>query len=925
MVSLYNSEKLRPFFGDEQLWGGKAWQLIKLRSFGLPVPPFLALGADLMTEILAANGRQADFRNLIDQLADTQAAHAHIASRIQTLLTELQFPETVIRQLTAELAIGELASGQSFAVRSSAIGEDGAATSFAGQMSSFLFRQGVDDILNAIKHCWASAFSERILAYRQQHQLFDQIGQVGVLVQVMVDGDVSGVMFTANPIAGYRDEYVISASYGLCEGVVSGQCDVDEFHVQYPTGEIRRECRVKTQKVVADPSSPEGVRLAAVENRFRNRPALTEEQIQELFRLGLTVAAEEKRPQDIEWTFAGGRLYLLQARPVTTLAASADPRDPLIVWDNSNIQESYCGVTLPLTFSFALRAYRDVYTTLCRVLRVPGQRMKALRPVVENMLGLVQGRVYYNINNWYRLLGILPGFNKNKADMEKMMGLEDPVDFIEDTQKTFVQKLMALPRMLLTLTVLLAKFQRMDRLVERFDEQFHAVYRGTDRHHLHHWSVPQLLNRFQAIYDQLTRGWDTPLVNDFYVMMMSGRVRRYLADLGYDEPDQMINNLLSGEKDLASVEPTKRILALADQVRADRELSQAFDDYTDQRLHQVLRTSFPDFYAAVAQFLEDFGDRSMGELKLESITMRQDPGFLYAMIRNFLAQDGWTYRDFEQREQEIRAQAEDDIERRHRDLGKHWRWWRFMKTVDKLRKAIRFREHMRFARTRCFGLVRDIFLEIGQQLAQADMLDEQRDIFYLSLAEIEAMTNGTSVQTDLKTLIAGRKKEYAGYESLDTAHHFSTRGLVYVHNSFEYDGARQIEIDPLAKVLQGTGCQSGIVEGAVRKVASPQDNLDLRGQILCAMRTDPGWTPLFPSAKGILVERGSTLSHSAVVARELGIPAVVGIPGLTKILADGDRVRMNGQTGQVEIQERVTDQSEAPTPHQETIQREVIT
>ena len=201
-------------------------------------------------------------------------------------------------------------------------------------------------------------------------------------------------------------------------------------------------------------------------------------------------------------------------------------------------------------------------------------------------------------------------------------------------------------------------------------------------------------------------------------------------------------------------------------------------------------------------------------------------------------------------------------------------------------------------RTKIFGLMRDVYLEIGNQLAFYGIIDEARDVFYLTVEEIEAYVDGRSVQSKFRPLVASRKEEFSSYEKEELPHHFTTCGPVYHHNRYEYKNREEVRAD--AEELKGIGCYPGRVEQKVKLIFSPHDELNLNGQILCTVRTDPGWAPLFPTAGGILVERGSTLSHSAVVARELGIPAIVNIPGLTKILVDGERVRMDGATGVIQ-------------------------
>ena len=225
------------------------------------------------------------------------------------------------------------------------------------------------------------------------------------------------------------------------------------------------------------------------------------------------------------------------------------------------------------------------------------------------------------------------------------------------------------------------------------------------------------------------------------------------------------------------------------------------------------------------------------------------------------------------------------------------RW--FKKNLGNLRNAIKNRENMRMNRSRMFGLFRDIYVEMGRQFEMYDILDSARDVFYLTTDELDHYFNGVCIQTDFKSLVAGRKKEYDNYPEDDAPHHFETRGMIYHHTDYIYQGS--IKVDTDANTLQGIGCYPGKVTEKVRLILSPDEEKSLDGRILCTRRTDPGWAPLFPSAGGILVERGSTLSHSAVVARELGIPAVVNVPGVTKILRDGDCITLDGGKGTIEI------------------------
>ena len=220
----------------------------------------------------------------------------------------------------------------------------------------------------------------------------------------------------------------------------------------------------------------------------------------------------------------------------------------------------------------------------------------------------------------------------------------------------------------------------------------------------------------------------------------------------------------------------------------------------------------------------------------------------------------------------------------------------FKSLLKKTRKGVKYRENMRLIRTRVFGLSRDLYLEIGRQLETYGKIDDSRDIFFLTLDELEKYRMGRSVQTNLKSIISSRKIEYKTYEENEPSYHFHTSGPVYLSDDYKYPYKRDISTD-----LKGLGCYPGVVEEEVCLMSNPEELTNIKGKIHCTVRTDPGWAPIFPMIKGLIVERGSMLSHSAVIARELGIPTIVGITDITKKLKTGQRIKMDGELGTVDI------------------------
>ncbi len=871
--------------------GGKGAGLRRLEQAGARVPPFFVVSPALLASHLERAevvGRvEAELAALDVVDSPSLATITEAAGRLQALVTGAPVGED-LRSLLAE-ALPELGDGP-FAVRSSMIGEDSAERSFAGQLDSFLYRRGADQVAEAVRACWASAFGPRVLAYLQRDGAV-ALPRVAVVVQTMVRGQVSGVLFTAHPVTGRRDHALLTAAWGLGEGVVSGACNTDEFVWQHGGGEIEATIVDKDVQLLPAPDGQPGTVEAPVPEEQRSVRCLDAAQVAEICSEALRVAEAFGAPQDIEWTVADGVLWLLQARPITALPVPDNTDGPEVVFDNSNIQESYCGVTTPLTFSFAQAAYASVYEQTMRAVRLPEPVIAAHRPMLRNLLGLIRGRVYYNINNWYRGLLLLPSFGRNKADMEAMMGLTDPVDLVQDERLTFGQKLGRLPGMLRTMVALLRQFGALKRSIPVFLADFDRAWRSTDRARLPTATFSQLMAMLDQLRTEMLENWHVPIINDFYVMMTSGKLRRLLGD----ELAELYVPLMSGEEGIESTEPTRSLMRLARDARAQPELAARLREGDPLEVLAALSDGFPAFSARIGDWIERYGDRCMGELKLETISLREDPSFVVRVLRSYLARPDLDPDALARRERELRDEAE---AKARSALGFAARM-RLGKALRKARQAVKNRENMRLARTRMFGLYRDVYRALGDRLHEAGRLEQPRDVFYLTTEDVLAYHEGRCVNADLAAVVRARRAEFAAYEVQDLPHQFQTRGPVYHGNAYRGPRADEpAQVD--ARTLRGIGCYPGIVEAPLRVLLGPGEDLDLDGRILCTVRTDPGWAPLFPAAAGILVERGSTLSHSAVVARELGIPAVVGVPGLLQIVRDGEPVRLDGGAGTVE-------------------------
>lgn len=756
-----------------------------------------------------------------------------------------------------------------FAVRSSAIGEDGANHSFAGQYTSVLGVRGFTDVIAAIQTCRDSARSERVLAYCKERGI--EPTPVAVIIQTMVEGSASGVLFTATPEDPER--VLISAGFGLGEGVVQGAVPCDTFRIA-EDGTIEAEIAEKDTAVQL-------VDGKTVEVPVTNPkvPTLSEEQIRSLARESRKLATAFGYPLDIEWTVRDGDIYYLQARPITV----AIPTGRRLLWDNSNIIESYNGVTTPLTYSFAQHAYTIVYQLFLRVMGVEESVILANGSVFPRMIGLIRGRVYYNLNAWYTLVQLLPGYKYNAAFMEQMMGVAEVAKEEDVGGEKPAKSLRDGLRLARLVGVLGLRLTRIDNDVAAFRAHFDEVYQPWREKDFTTLTPHELVAAYEVLERELLWAWSTPIVNDFLTMIFYGVLRKLCASWCGDVDDkgvqgQLHNELLSGEGGLESVAPMHAALAMAAQLRGKVDA-----DFQLATAHAV-----PGFSAMWAEYIHKYGDRCVNELKLETPSLRQDPSFLVESIRNYLrapAVDGLA-------EGAVRKNAETKAFSRLSGF----RTWVFRRVLHQARSRVRDRENLRFLRTRIFGLCRDIFRALASHMVRGKLIDRVEDVFYLTVPEILGSVRGTAASVAFRETVALRRTEFSAYQAEPAPDdRFHTRGAVHIANPF-----RRPKRAPTGDGLVGTGCCPGVVEGEVVVLSDPHEGARLDGQILVAFRTDPGWVPLYPAIRGLLVERGSLLSHSAVVAREMGLPSIIGIAGLTASLKTGDRVRMDGATGKVE-------------------------
>jgi phosphohistidine swiveling domain-containing protein len=896
--------------------GGKGYNLYLLSRQNFPVPQWVVLGASIFRAFRAATGLESKIAETVNQAKSQDLGL--IASKVRELILSMPLPKEIEEQ--ARQAYRSL-SKPLIAVRSSAADEDSATHSFAGQLSTFLYVRSEDEALRCLKECWASGYSERGLSYRIQNDMDLSLPiQVAVIFQEMVDSEKSGVLFTCDPIKKDGTKITVNSVYGVGEGLVSGLLDADTFLIDKKTGKtLQQELVSKKAQLVMNASSPEAHTVTGEPENTHEVPvaeplqelsSLSETELQALSELSSKVEKYYRFPQDIEWGMKEGKLYLLQSRPVTTPIQNEDGL--LYIWDNSNIVESYGGLTLPLTFTFARNAYHWVYIQFCEILLIPQSDIRKMDYFLRNMLGMFYGRVFYNILNWYKLTSILPGFKYNRSFMETMMGTQHSLaDEIADRIKppgfseTLSSKVM---RTISGLKFLWFHFT-IQSMVDNFLEYFHEEY--SKYRHINYSQLPadEIWALYQEVEQKMLMRWHAPIVNDYLCMVHFGILKKltsqWLSHLG----DALQNDLLCGEGNLESAEPTRELIRMAALISKNAGLKALIEATpAEDCLEAVQQSNYSEFKTRVARYIDLYGFRCMNEMKLEEKDLYQDPSFLFICLKNYLRSGQTDLDGYEKREHEIRAAAEKKVRESLSGLKLRVYLW----SLTHARKAVKNRENTRFCRTRIYGVARAMFHGIGKDFTARGIIEVPEDIFYLEIQELAGALEGHLTVQEPKLLVELRKRQYESYASIEPSSRFLTRGPAYWMNEHT-EPEKEVEEDPNLPpgTLKGVGCCPGKVEGIVKVILSPKDNMELNGEILVTLRTDPGWIPLYPAASALLVERGGLLSHSAIVAREMGLPTVVSLKGLTQKLKSGMRVRIDGETGVVQILESDLPRSES--------------
>ncbi|ERK53174.1 PEP/pyruvate-binding domain-containing protein [Leptotrichia sp. oral taxon 879] len=898
MKYIYNIDNLKNHNENtvfEEKIGKKAQNLLELAANGFNIPHFSVITNRYFKEVIL---KEIEMYNQEagnnDEIKDWNAIFSINTERKIGNIIKIIKEHKIRKEFTEEIE-NSLNEKSYYAVRSSSVEEDSSNFSFAGQFETYLYVKK-KNIIEKVKEVWISSFSSHVMKYRKEGKINNEINVPAVIIQEMINSDKAGVGFSVNPVNGNYDEAVISGTYGLGTSIVDGDENGDLFIYDKKTKKIKKEIRTKKVRQVLD---FENQKIKTEEINIEEE-VLTNDEIHELGENIINIEKYYGKPQDMEWAFEKGKLYILQARPITTLEKTNEKTINTIIWDNSNIVESYPEITLPLTFSFIRKAYSDVYKRFSEITGVPPKVVESYQVVYDNMLGLLKGRVYYNLINWYKLLMLFPNSKGNSKFMEQMMGVKKELseENLNENLLEAEEKMTGWEKFRNRLEKYKAGFTLFINmfLIEKKAEKFYKIIDENlngKNNNLDNKNIKELKKYYKFLENKFLKNWEIPIINDFLVMIWFGLSKKMAEKYIKENFEEKHNILIAQEgNDMISVEPSRYIKKMSNMLRQDNslqnEIKTTIKNNDESRINVLKLTENTKFNFLFNEYMEKFGDRTVHELKLEAPTLKEEPIFLIKMIHSLSMTENiqeHTKRNISEEQKKIYDNLKISPVKKYL----------LKKTVFYAKKFIKLRENLRYERTKVFGTVRKIMKKIGTHLKNDNLINNEKDVFYLTVDEILGLVDGSIIDVDLKKLIELRKKEYKKYEAeAILPDRFLTRGFLG-ENFYYEDLTRNSQLDK--NTLKGTGCSKGIVKGKVKIVLNPMNTQVEDGDIVVTKSTDPSWVMVFPLLKGLIVEKGSLLSHSAIISREMNIPAIVGVQGATTALKTGDIVQFDGSTG----------------------------
>ena len=866
--------------------GGKGMNLARLTRAGFLVPRGFIIPTEAYHEFTRTNRWLVTVQSAVENLSAEDVSGLEKAStQIRVAFSAGKIPSETEASLRAAYAEFD---NQPVAVRSSATAEDLPDLSFAGQQDTYLNIVGIEQLLAAVINCWSSLWTARAIGYRIRNHIDHQGAALAVIVQEMVQSEASGVLFTANPLTGLRSESVVDATLGLGEALVSGQVEPDHYVVNVNTNQIVSKT-LGAKKISTRAKRTGGVEV--IEEHAEERQALSDDDILYLSRVGQQIQKEYQFPQDIEWALADGKLYILQSRAITSLfPVPEESFDPLIVWFSFGAVQGLVGPMTPI----GIDTIRHVFAEAAQMFgaRLSAKEERVLVPAGERLWIRISDVIRHPLGN--RIIGGVMSFIEPSAGNILKSLLADPHLSAGKGKLKFSTlehvSVFALP--------ILGRFARNMLRPEKARGEFDAAIES----YLAAIRIDAGEDRFERLMNVVA-----------FIRERIGSVFRYLLPrfIPVIAPAMASLNLINeiaGEDRALVLEVTRALpqnvttemdLALwktAKEIRTDPESAEAFRSFDAPLLaRRSLSGSLPSTaQAAISGFLEKYGMRGVGEIDFGQPRWREEPTPIMQTLQSYLNIDEASAPDvsFTKGEQAAQAAIEKLAAKARQQPGGWFKEKQLRAAARRIRLLMGARESPKFFAIRTMGIGRKALLEVGEEFAQAATIERADDLVFLNLEELEALAKNEA--RDWKALVTERR---AAYER-ELRRRQVPRLLVSDGRAF-YEGlGAETDSD---EAISGSPVSPGVAEGHVHIIFDPSGAQLAPGEILVCPGTDPGWTPLFMAAAGLITEVGGMMTHGSVVAREYGIPAVVGVHQATTRLKNGQRIRIDGTAGKIVI------------------------
>ncbi|MBJ8007531.1 phosphoenolpyruvate synthase [Bacillus cereus] len=850
------------------LVGGKGLNLGELSNIqGIQVPEgfcVTTIGYEKAIE------QKEAFQALLSQLAmlkiEDRAQIAEISKKVRETIMEVEIPSDVVEAVAHSLS--RFGNEHAYAVRSSATAEDLPYASFAGQQDTYLNIIGKEEILQHVRKGWASLFTDRAVIYRMQNGFEHSQVSICVVVQRMVFPQASGILFTADPITCNRKVLSIDASFGLGEALVSGLVSADNYKVK--EGEIA-EKMIATKKLAIYAFKEGGTETKQINLAQQKIQTLTEQQIVQLAQIGRQIEAYFGCPQDIEWCLVNDTFYIVQSRPITTLYPIPEANDQENhVYVSVGHQQMMTDPLKPLGMSlFQLTSFGPRFQAGGRLFVDVAQRLAspASRELLLNTIGnsepLIKDALTTVIER-DNFIKLLPDDEKEKSLGKSMppassqTQIESDPAIVMDLIKNSQASIEELKQNIQTKSGL----DVLDFILEDIQQLKKILF--------HPQSMAVLMAGMNA------SSW----INE--------KMEQWLGEKNVaDTLSQSVQNNITSEMGLA-------LLDVADVIRPYPEVIAYLQHIEDDSfLDELVKFEGGDkAQDAIYAFLNKYGMRCSGEIDITKTRWSEKPTTIIPMILNNIRdfETGAGKRKFEAGLQEALKKEEELLERlQHLPDGKQ-KIEETKRMISNIRNFIGYREYPKYGMINRYFMYKQAILKEAEQLVQNTVIHEIEDIYYLTFEELHEVV--CTNKLDYK-VINNRKNEFKLYEKLTPPRVITSDGEIIT-------GKYKRENLP-AEAIVGLPVSSGVIEGRARVILNMEDaNLE-DGDILVTAFTDPGWTPLFVSIKGLVTEVGGLMTHGAVIAREYGLPAVVGVENATKLIKDGQRIRVHGTEGYIEI------------------------